>query len=640
MTTSFYNGVSGLKTFQTGIDIWGDNIANVNTIAFKEKTPDFDTLFSKTLAGSFSDDLGMGSTVTTASLDLSQGSIISTDNPFDLALGGEGWFAVKRGDNTYYTRNGAFVRDAQGYLVDQDGNYLMVANANNLTQLPDGSYKVDPNKKPNIFGTLSSISLPNNVIFSAVPTSEATLKATLNDSPTLQTPQTPPNGSIDFNSLYDSSGNILNMQNSQDFVAGFGNEVTYDKGILSTTYCIYDDKVDGEDLNINFSVNGKEINLTLPDGSTKEEILSALSQELSDNGIDNSINSNEGSITISAPQTLIIDSNTPMIKSTAASVLTYNTNPQNEFEFSNPDELTKEMQALADVAYPNESKVSFEDGKINIQNLSDETLNTYIYSADNPNESFMDMLANLNKEVLPNSSNSSLEFTSNTQSFGGFIYDAQGNKDNISFTFTKSKIDGTKTNWLGNIEITDPNGNLISSVYQDFTFDGEGNLVSPKTLSLSQPQSFKIDLSNLKAYSTTQSSNAISYSFTQNGLAEGYLKGYNVDANGNIIGLFSNDQAVTLGQIPVFHFQNDQGLDNVGGNLFRETINSNKAFLYQSNGEYIPGASIISSSLESSNVQLSTAMTELIVTQKAYSASAKTVTTSDEMIQRAINMKR
>ena len=103
---------------------------------------------------------------------------------------------------------------------------------------------------------------------------------------------------------------------------------------------------------------------------------------------------------------------------------------------------------------------------------------------------------------------------------------------------------------------------------------------------------------------------------------------------------FSNNQTVTLAQIPIMHFVNDQGLANVGGNLFEETANSGKGEIFLNNGEYISGAAIKNSTLETSNVNMSQAMTELIVTQKAFSASAKTVTTSDKMIQTAINMKR
>ena len=77
MTTSFYNGVSGMKSFQYGIDIWGDNIANINTIGYKEQIPEFSTLFSNMLNTTpLSSDIGLGTKLSSATINLQQGSLI------------------------------------------------------------------------------------------------------------------------------------------------------------------------------------------------------------------------------------------------------------------------------------------------------------------------------------------------------------------------------------------------------------------------------------------------------------------------------------------------------------------------------------------------------------------------------------
>jgi flagellar hook protein FlgE len=123
--------------------------------------------------------------------------------------------------------------------------------------------------------------------------------------------------------------------------------------------------------------------------------------------------------------------------------------------------------------------------------------------------------------------------------------------------------------------------------------------------------------------------------FTQDGAPEGNLTKYDVLEDGRIVASFTNAVSVTLAQIPIYHFQNEQGLDTIGSNLFTPTSNSNDPILYDKEH-----TKILSHALESSNVSFSQAMTELIVTQKAFSASAKTVTTSDQMIQKAIDMKR
>ena len=192
---------------------------------------------------------------------------------------------------------------------------------------------------------------------------------------------------------------------------------------------------------------------------------------------------------------------------------------------------------------------------------------------------------------------------------------------------------------MWNLDLTskDELGNILDTKTYTLQFNNNGSLISPQNVTITTPQDINIDISNVTAFQTPATS--IAYSYTQDGIAKGYLKTYEIDDNGNIKANFSNNQTVTLAQIPIMHFVNDQGLANVGGNLFEETANSGKGEIFLNNGEYISGAAIKNSTLETSNVNMSQAMTELIVTQKAFSASAKTVTTSDQMIQTAINMK-
>jgi len=125
MNTSFYNGVVGMKTYQSALDVWGDNIANANTTAFKQNEVDFHSLFSKSMSSGLtpiSSDIGLGSGVSSTTMDTKDGSIQNTDNVFDMAIEGQGWFAVQNANQTtYYTRDGSFTRDKDGTLVNQNG---------------------------------------------------------------------------------------------------------------------------------------------------------------------------------------------------------------------------------------------------------------------------------------------------------------------------------------------------------------------------------------------------------------------------------------------------------------------------------------------------------------------------------------
>jgi len=125
------------------------------------------------------------------------------------------------------------------------------------------------------------------------------------------------------------------------------------------------------------------------------------------------------------------------------------------------------------------------------------------------------------------------------------------------------------------------------------------------------------------------------------GKKEGVLKDYSIISDGNIVANFSNGESTSVAKIAVYHFRNEAGLQKIDGNMFAASANSGAAIFYQDgNGNNIIGDTILTGKLENSNVQLSNALTELIVMQKAFDASAKSITTSDQMIQKAINMKR
>lgn len=148
MLRSMYSGVTGMKGFQTKLDVIGNNIANVNTIGFKKSRMTFQDLLSQNLNSSGVNPMqvGLGSTVSTVDVIHNSGSIMTTGVGTDLAILGDGFFVVGKPDSgaaegtvpqeKYLTRAGNFVLDAEGNLVtpqgynvlgvkvDEDGNKL------------------------------------------------------------------------------------------------------------------------------------------------------------------------------------------------------------------------------------------------------------------------------------------------------------------------------------------------------------------------------------------------------------------------------------------------------------------------------------------------------------------------------------
>ncbi|MDR1302009.1 MAG: flagellar hook protein FlgE [Treponema sp.] len=128
MMRSLFAGVSGLQNHQTRMDVIGNNIANINTVGFKKGRVNFQDLFSQQLQGASrpTEDLGgvnpkeVGLGMSVASIDTvhTGGSFQTTGVGTDLAIQGTGFFVLKEGANSYYTRAGAFNTDELGTLVN------------------------------------------------------------------------------------------------------------------------------------------------------------------------------------------------------------------------------------------------------------------------------------------------------------------------------------------------------------------------------------------------------------------------------------------------------------------------------------------------------------------------------------------
>jgi flagellar hook protein FlgE len=125
MIGSLFAGISGLNVNSKALTVIGDNIANVNTTAFKSNRASFANILSQSLAGTGSNEIGRGVEFWGTTPMWSQGSVENTANPTDMAINGAGFFLLRDNANSdYYTRAGDFAFDRDGYLVNPDGLFL------------------------------------------------------------------------------------------------------------------------------------------------------------------------------------------------------------------------------------------------------------------------------------------------------------------------------------------------------------------------------------------------------------------------------------------------------------------------------------------------------------------------------------
>ncbi len=122
------------------------------------------------------------------------------------------------------------------------------------------------------------------------------------------------------------------------------------------------------------------------------------------------------------------------------------------------------------------------------------------------------------------------------------------------------------------------------------------------------------------------------------GNTSGVLEGFTIDATGTVTGVFTNGERKSLGQIMLAKFDNPMGLQKMGGNFFLDTRNSGEPQFGKANTSGFGG--IEGGTLEMSNVDISLEFTEMITTQRGFQANSRIITTSDEMLQELVNMKR
>ncbi len=146
MIRALYTGVSGLRGFQTKLDVIGNNIANVNTVGYKKSRAMFQDVLSQNIQGATAPvdggrggvnpmQVGLGSSVASIEMAFSAGSPMTTNLPTDLSIEGDGFFMVRSGDDgpIYYTRAGNFTRDANGTLVNSQGMQVLSADGAAIT---------------------------------------------------------------------------------------------------------------------------------------------------------------------------------------------------------------------------------------------------------------------------------------------------------------------------------------------------------------------------------------------------------------------------------------------------------------------------------------------------------------------------
>ena len=229
-----------------------------------------------------------------------------------------------------------------------------------------------------------------------------------------------------------------------------------------------------------------------------------------------------------------------------------------------------------------------------------------------------------------------------TRTMSTSAIDGLNNKNEIELTFKKSlQQNPLGTRWDVTAVAKSLDGNTIYDTQKGVVeFDSRGAL-DTSTLTSIKNNDTEINIDLGKDFSGIISTDTlqVSGSSSSDGTLGGDLLGYEVNMNAEVIATFTNGMQSSVGKIALYHFNNDQGLERISGTKFKESPNSGKAIFFKDkDGNNILGANVVNYKLESSNYNIATGLTELIILQRAYDANSKSISTADQMMQKALSM--
>jgi flagellar hook protein FlgE len=533
---SLNSGVSGLRAFQTKMDVIGNNIANVETAGFKSSRVSFAEMMNQRLGRSGggsdsspqnSNQVGLGVRVSSIDRNFTQGALQTTGIGTDLAIEGEGFFVVNDGRQDLMTRAGNFVFNKDGFLVDQTGRFVQGFNA-------------DPSGNILAGGRTSDVRIDFENVLPPKQTETVKLAGNLNaNTSSLQIIQALNSFTVG-GALANLTTDINDLdQTTTDLVVGdvIEFEVTDNDGNPQTISYTYAANDTVEDMINSFNTQfGAEGRMTLVDG-----ILVLRSEQLGDSEL------NVNSIQVNG------------------------TGAINTSGFQISQEGATNKQIMSTTIFDNLGRAHsllIEFTQIGI--------NEWEYTAK-----FLD------GQVITNGENGTVEF--------------------------------------------DELGNLISNDLFSLTFE-PGNGAGTTTFDISLGDS--IQGTKFTQFAGTNSAKVVS----QDGFQQGTLVDMNIDADGRVQGVFDNGKTQVLSQLALAQVQNQNGLELVDGGVFMATSAAGQVFV--DTVQNMSGTSINSGTLEGSNVDLAREFTDMITAQRAYQSSARVISTSDEMLTEAVNLKR
>ena len=680
MIRSMFSAVSGLKGHQTRMDVVGNNIANVNTTGFKASRVTFADMISQNLSGASAPNgtiggvnpkqIGLGMSVASTDLLYTNGSVQQTGKNTDIAISrGDGLFVVSKGQQKFYTRNGAFSFDAEGNLtIPSTGLYVQGYMANNgvISVAGDNTTNIRiPAGKSMEAQTTATASYTKNLNATTPGYEVANVLVRYADGTTQTTNSYAPSEVGKLVLTMDNGRKIYLDSSAPAQTVGSAPTGTLYSSTISNVTASTTGHVDAVlAMDSGNPSSPKEINGSATATITRTGATSLTSGTYAFGDVFN-ISGKITSVVSSPPSDVVLtlDANNTITPGTPVTVKVPN---PNSFTYAVGDTYTGQLKITSLTPQTGATVTTADGNSVKLAAAIPAITSaaaTYAHTGSATDGTIQSITREsvyqfggktVSSVVLNTKSGSSIDglvgkdYARNDTFYPSVattitVYDSLGAKHSVPVVFTKA----SNNKWtlsLGsggdtfNITEADGTTTTVALTKTDLKFDTSGSYVSgTASLSLTYengaaPQQVAMNLAAITQYSGTSTIAADS-----DGHAAGTLASVDIDSTGVITGTYTNGVRQKEAQIAMAQFNNPSGLTKMGGNLYQESNNSGTRTI---SGASDIGTELTTSALEMSNVDLADQFSDMIITQRGFQSNSKMITVSDEMLETLINMKR
>ena len=643
--------VAGLQAQSFALQDISGNIANSQTVGYKETDTSFQDLVSQAALNQQTANGVIASSVATNTV---QGTIQSSSVSTDMAINGDGFFVVAKPtgftDNqptfsgvTDYTRAGNFQLNANGNLVNTAGYYLMGIPVNPTTGNPVGSVPQVLQFQNNFIPAQSTTSVTYEANLPSTPSSGQINPSDFANNPISATEIVGTGATLSPDAAAAGTGTVSGLTNATTLTSlgiALGDTLSVSDGTNTTTYTVTNASTVGSLINsinsgaagnaaVTASLSGGAIVLRGGNDTSTVTVTGSGASDAADIGFGAGNHTfpptnlltqglNGKTLTVSvgggAPQTITFGS-------AAGDVATMT-------------QLQTAIQGLTGVI----GSVNTANGNINLV-ATDPTASLAVSGTASPSTFGIQTpsVAPGNGTVI---GSDVATFTAQSIDGGSLTaYDSVGNPLNIQFRWAQVANGNGQSVWnlfYQNSATATGTQTAWTSVGQNFVFNSSGQLTQPTTSAFNLPSltingdtlsnvGLNFGTNGLTQFANTSGTAQVTQ-LQQNGFAAGQLQSVSVDSENRIVGSFSNGQTIPLAQITLATFNGENSLQALNGGAYAATTDSGPP-IYGATGK------IEGSSLEASNVDIATQFSQLIVAQQAYSANARVMTTANQMIQ-------